>query len=75
MSGVGSGLLAVWLALRAVPQFVTPPTAPPLHYTPDAVALAAPLVGITLIVAVVALLGAVGLVASTRTELLREEAT
>lgn len=75
VSGVGSGLLAVWLALRAVPQFVTPPTTPPLHYTPDAMALAAPLVGIAVVVAVVAVLGAIGLVASTRTELLREETT
>ncbi|MDN5794181.1 MAG: ABC transporter permease [Intrasporangium sp.] len=75
LSGVGSGLLAVWLALRAVPQFVTPPSAPPLHYTPDPMALTAALVGIAVIVAVVAVLGTVTLVAGTRTELLREEAT
>lgn len=75
LSGVGSGLLAVWLALRAVPQFVTPPTAPALHYTPDVVTLVAPLVGIAVIVAVVAVLGSVTLVSSTRTELLRQEAT
>jgi hypothetical protein len=75
LSGVGAGLLAVWLALRAVPQFVTTPTAPALHYTPDPVVLAVPLAGIAVVVAVVATLGAVGLVASTRTELLRQETT
>lgn len=74
LSGVGSGLLAVWLALRAVPQFVTPPSAPALRYTPDPLLLGLPLAGIALLVGVTALLGTVALVASTRTELLRQEA-
>lgn len=75
LSGIGSGLLAVWLALPAVPQFVTAPTAPPLHYTPDPVLLGAPLAAVTVLVLAAAVLGALGLVATTRTELLRQEAT
>lgn len=74
LSGVGSGLLSVWLALRAVPQFVTPPSAPSLHYTPDPVLLGVPLVAIAVLVLATAVVGTIGLVATTRTELLRQEA-
>jgi hypothetical protein len=75
LSGIGSGLLAVWLALRAVPQFVMPPSAPPLNYTPDPVLLGAPLAAIAVLVLATAALGTPALVATTRTELLRQEAT
>jgi hypothetical protein len=75
LSGIGSGLLAVWLALRAVPQFVTSPSAPTLHYSPDPVLLGTPLAAIAVLVLVTAVAGTLALVATTRTELLRQEAT
>ena len=58
-----TALLAVGLALPAVPEFVDSPTAPPLIFTPDWVTLFVPLAVAALVLAGVAGLSARRLVA------------
>ena len=70
--GIATGLAAAALALRSVPEFITPPAAPPLYYVPSAVPVAVLLgvaVGLLLIAAVTA---SMTLIRGVRLDQLRE---
>ena len=72
VAGLGAGLLAVLLAMPAVPQFVTPPGQPDLLYRPDWLLVTVP-VGATLAaVTLASLAGVAVLVARLRPQQLRE---
>jgi len=70
--GIASGLLATLLAVRNVPEFVSPPPAPPLSYLPSATALAILLGGALLAGAAAAIIASLLLVRSVQPDLLRE---
>lgn len=70
--GIGTGLGAAVFALRAVPEFITNPVAPPLSYTPSAgplVALLGLAVGVLVLTAAIL---SVTIVGGVRLEQLRE---
>jgi hypothetical protein len=70
--GIAAGLGAAALALRAVPEFVTSPPAPPLSYVPAAGPLAALLGAAVVLLAAVAVVLSVTIVGGVRLEQLRE---
>ena len=72
-AGVGAGLLAVYLAIPAVPEFVQTPAAPALLYRPDWLLLAVPLALVVVAIGVICVLSAYALVAGARPEQLRED--
>jgi ABC-type antimicrobial peptide transport system permease subunit len=70
--GVGTGLAAVGVVIRNVPEFIETPAAPALSYTPSGAQMVLGL-AIVLVPAVVAMvLSSVGLVGGVRFEQLRE---
>jgi ABC-type antimicrobial peptide transport system permease subunit len=70
--GIGAGILAAYLSVPSVPEFVHSPKAPALHYTPNAGALAA-LLGIAVVLLAVAAVASVtSLVRAARPDQLRE---
>ncbi|HEY2315855.1 MAG TPA: ABC transporter permease [Streptosporangiaceae bacterium] len=70
--GIASGLAAAVTALRAIPEFITNPVAPPLSYMPSAGPLAA-LLGIAVAVVVLtAVMLSVTIVGGVQLEQLRE---
>jgi putative ABC transport system permease protein len=70
--GLASGFVATLLAIRSIPEFIAPPSSPPLSYTPVAGEFAA-LVGLALVLLIVAAVAAsTALVRSVRPDLLRE---
>lgn len=74
VAGVGSGLLAVYLAIPAVPEFVETPAAPALLYRPDWTLLVVAVALVVVAIAVICVLSALALVAGARPEQLREDA-
>lgn len=73
VAGVGAGLLAVYLAVPAVPEFVQTPAAPPLLYRPDWLLLAVPLAAVVVAIAVICVVSSFTLVAGAHPEQLRED--
>ena len=73
--GVGAGVAAMAVALRSVPEFVTPPSAPALSYTPALVPLGAILAGLVAVLALVAATSSAVLMSRVRMEQLREAQT
>jgi hypothetical protein len=70
--GLASGFVATLLAIRSIPEFIAPPSSPPLSYTPVAGEFAA-LVGVALALLIIAAVAAsIALVRSVRPDLLRE---
>jgi putative ABC transport system permease protein len=70
--GIATGLAAAAMALRAVPEFVTNPSAPPLSYVP-AIGMLAALLGIAVaLLVVVAVILSITIVRGVRLEQLRE---
>ncbi len=70
--GIGAGLAAVAVALRAVPEFLSVPAAPNLSYLPPAGELAGFLAIITSVVLIGAILASVAMIRSIRLDQLRE---
>jgi ABC-type antimicrobial peptide transport system permease subunit len=70
--GIAAGLAAAAMALRALPEFVTSPAAPPLSYVPSAGPLAALLGAAAALLAVVAVVLSVTIVGGVRLDQLRE---
>ncbi len=73
--GIGAGLAAVAVALRAVPEFLTVPAAPALSYLPPAGQLTERLAIVVAIVTAAALLASVAMIRGVRLEQLREAPT
>ncbi len=73
--GIGAGLAAVAVALRAVPEFLTVPAAPALSYLPPAGQLAGLLAIVVAIVTAGTLLASVAMIRGVRLEQLREAPT
>jgi putative ABC transport system permease protein len=70
--GLASGFAATLLAIRSIPEFIAPPSSPPLSYTPVAGEFAA-LIGVALVLLIIAAVAAsTALVRSVRPDLLRE---
>ncbi len=70
--GVLTGLAGAVIALPSVPEFVTPPVAPPLEFGPPYLLVVALAAGLTALVAAGALLGAALLVRAVGADRLRE---
>jgi hypothetical protein len=70
--GIGAGILAAFLAVPAVPEFVHSPGAPALLYTPSAAPLAALLGAAVVLLAVPTVASVAGLVRAARPDQLRE---
>ncbi len=70
--GIAAGLGAAALVLRAIPEFVSYPSAPPLVYTPPAVPLAV-LLGVAISALVVAsIIASTSLISGVKSDQLRE---
>jgi putative ABC transport system permease protein len=72
LAGIGTGLVAVAVALRDVPAFITEPTAPVLTYTPTPGTLTLILLGAAAAVLAATLVSCVSLVRGVRLDQLRE---
>ena len=72
--GVGTGIVALIVSARSVPEFVERPIAPALSYLPSAGVLAAVFVVTTAILLVVSLVASRVLLRAARPSLLREPA-
>jgi putative ABC transport system permease protein len=70
--GLASGFVATLLAIRSIPEFIAPPSSPPLSYTPVAGEFAA-LIGLALVLLIIAAVAtSIALVRAVRPDLLRE---
>ena len=74
VTGVVAGLASALLVLRDVPEFRSPLVSPPLLFSPPAGPVLLPLAVTVVVLGVVAGLAGVALIASVRTELLRQAA-
>jgi putative ABC transport system permease protein len=72
LTGIVAGLAATAIVLRNVPEFRSPPTSPPLLYSPPFVPVGVPLLVAVAVLAVAATAAALAVVRSARPELLRE---
>lgn len=72
LTGIVAGLVAAALVLRNVPEFRSPPTSPPLLYSPPPVPVGVPLLVAVAVLAVAATVAALAVVRSARPELLRQ---
>jgi hypothetical protein len=70
--GIGAGILAAFLAVPSVPEFVHKPSAPALLYSPNAAALAALLAVAVVLLAIASVASVTSLVRSARPDQLRE---
>ncbi len=70
--GVATGLVGALVSLRSVPEFVVPPLAPPLRFTPPYPLVTGIAVALTAVVLAGALVGSALLVRSVRPDRLRE---
>jgi putative ABC transport system permease protein len=72
LTGIVAGLIAAAVVLRNVPEFRSPPTSPPLLYSPPLVPVGVPLLVAVAVLAVAATAAALAVVRSARPELLRQ---
>jgi putative ABC transport system permease protein len=72
--GIAAGVVAAFVAVRSVPEFVTPPASPTLVYTPTLLPLAPVMAAAVVVLLVVAAFASRLLLAGVRAEQLREGA-
>jgi putative ABC transport system permease protein len=72
LTGIAAGLAAAAAVLPDVPEFRSPPTSPPLLYSPPPVPVGVPLLVAAAIMGLAATVAALAVVASARPELLRQ---
>jgi hypothetical protein len=72
LTGIAAGLAAAAAVLRDVPEFRSPPTSPPLLYSPPPGPVGLPLLVAAAILGAAATIAALAVVRSARPELLRQ---
>jgi hypothetical protein len=71
-AGIATGIGSAVLVLRDIPEFASPPPAPPLIFSPPAAPVLIPLFVTVAVLAAAAVLGALAVIRSARPELLRQ---
>jgi putative ABC transport system permease protein len=70
--GVAAGIASAALVVRNLPEFLSPPPAPPLLFSPPVISVLAVLATAAVLLAIPAVVSAAALIRSARPELLRE---